>query len=449
MNFQQENDYLLKSFLKRTFFDNWRTGNKDLNFGSVEIELFPHCNLGCKYCYFIKNANHIYPKEIRDEDTMVKNVGIFIDWLQENGYNPNIDIFSGEPLSQEIGYRVLDVLYDKYKNALKKPTYISIPTNYTFLLDDNLIKRVEDQISKFASIGIRIALSASVDGLYMEDNRPIVNTKDFIVKEKSRDQSFYDKLFAFNKKHFFGFHPMVYSSRIEYWKQNFLWFQENFKKYDIPFFDIYLLEVRNKEWTVKQMAEFSDFIRFLMVWTFENVLQSDKDKFMDFIFKYKGYNILASSLSQTGRGLGCSLQSMLYVRMGDLNIIPCHRTAYKGKEVGQFQVYNNKIIDIKAKNPEIGIGVISLEGKAQPQCETCLIKYNCTLGCLGSQFEANGDEFSPIPTVCQLEHAKMLGLVKGAKEIGIWPRLKKYSSNNSVLYALPKLEQLIIEHEGE
>jgi hypothetical protein len=78
-----------------------------------------------------------------------------------------------------------------------------------------------------------------------------------------------------------------------------------------------------------------------------------------------------------------------------------------------------------------------------------LKKYNCTLGCLGSQFEANGDEFSPIPTVCQLEHAKMLGLVKGAKEIGIWPRLKKYSSNNSVLYALPKLEQLIIEHEGE
>jgi len=49
-----------------------------------------------------------------------------------------------------------------------------------------------------------------------------------------------------------GFHPMIYSNKIEYWIDNFLWFQKMFYKYGINPFNVYLLEVRNVEWLPQQ-----------------------------------------------------------------------------------------------------------------------------------------------------------------------------------------------------
>jgi len=42
---------------------------------------------------------------------------------------------------------------------------------------------------------------------------------------------------------------MIYSNMIEYWSDNFLWFMRNYVKYGIPLNNLYLLEIRNVEWS--------------------------------------------------------------------------------------------------------------------------------------------------------------------------------------------------------
>ncbi|NPV54654.1 MAG: hypothetical protein HPY71_14260, partial [Firmicutes bacterium] len=351
--------------------------------------------------------------------------------------------FSGELFAQELGFEVLEVMLAHYAGMQPelRPQAVVVPTNCTFLLDDELTGQVEKKIADFAALDIRLALSASVDGKYGEGNRPgcggvwLVSTVDTV-----RDDEYYERLFEFNARHGFGFHPMVYSRDIERWKDNFLWFQDGFKRHGIPPEFLYLLEVRNEEWTVEQIAEFADFISFLMRWVWDYT-NHDFERFGEFIFRKRGFNIL-NPFSTIGRGLGCSLQSMLYVRLGDLAIVPCHRTMYKGMEAGRFVLRDDRITGIEANNVEFLIGEIAFQGDTSPMCEVCLIKPLCSKGCLGSQFESTGDFFSPIPTVCQLEHAKLLGIIEGYKRIGMWNRFLTWIDEERA-FRLRKLERMI------
>jgi radical SAM protein with 4Fe4S-binding SPASM domain len=431
--FKQENDDLVASFLNHTYLKSWK--EKMPSFSRLELELGTACNLACKYCYYHKYGEQLFPAKIQNPEIAYKNLGIMLDWLIKNGYSPEIDFFSGEPFFQEIGFDCLKLILDKFKSASKKPKNIVVPTNYTFLLSKEKTKKVENLLSYAKKVGIPMFLSASFDGKYCEGNRPLR------TGEEIRDDEYYNKCFAFNKKWNFGFHPMIYSELIGNWKRNFLWFQDNLKKLKIPYWSLYLLEVRNVEWTQKQLKDFMDFLDFLMEWMFKTACNNDKEAFANAVLQNKVFNILSGPFVRTNRGLGCSVQTTMQLRLGDLSIVPCHRTSYRPYIEAKFKVKNNEIVGIEGNNPETMIGITTLEGNCLPFCETCPIKYICTKGCLGSQFETTGDMFSPIPTVCKLEHSKIISILSALRRLNLYDMIYSRLDKNQKL-SLDTLEEL-------
>ncbi len=431
VNFQEENNALMEGFFERTFYRGFKDpGNERfINYRSLEIILNYKCNLGCKYCYVHKFGDELYPLEYQDEETILKSLGVLLRWIKENGFDPKIEVFSGAVFAQDIGFKALHMILDVLKG---NNSQIVVPTNFTFLLSDVHTKRVEELMVKSREQEMPIVLSASFDGKYCEMNRPFRGTIEghgvsqegvwtwkYNDKKDPRDDGYYDRCFAFAKKWNCGFHPMVYSNGIELWKDNFLWFQEQYEKFGLRWQNLYLLEVRNVEWSPKQIKEYCDFIEFLIRWSYEKC-ECDFAKFKYFLFAQRGFNILHASLSTIGRGIGCSIQSTLVVRSGDLAIVPCHRTCYPHLIYGKFRVEGDRIVGIDAQNPELMIAVSSLTTQAFPYCETCIISSLCPSGCLGSQLEVTGDMFTPIPTVCKLYHAKIKTLISVFKDLGIY-----------------------------
>ena len=418
MSFKTENNKLLNSFFERTFFKGWVTnGERYENFRRIELILNSKCNLSCKYCYYTKHGRELYPDKISDTKIILDNLESLLNWMVSHEYAPDIDFFSGEPFFQDVGFEALYMILSKFHDAEKKPKAIVIPTNYTFLLDDILTDRVESLIG-YAQSNIPIHLSASFDGKFCEGNRPMKGKVD------RRDDAYYDECFRFNKRYGFGFHPMIYSELIEKWEDNFLWFQSMFKKFDIPFDGVYLLEVRNVEWSKLQLKEYANFLKFLIKWTFKNPCKSGVSNYLDFVFRRRGYNILSNCLTTIGRGVGCSLQSCLYVRLGDLAIVPCHRQSYDEFTLGHFKVKDGKVIEIESENPELAIAEVAFDHKTLPQCESCMIKNLCQGQCLGAMYEITGDPFSVIPSVCRLEHIKIRAMIEAYKELGIYGAIK-------------------------
>ena len=407
-----EDNELLTSFLNHTFFETWADMKNGLpNFQHLEFIVDTRCNLNCTYCYYARYGDQLYPQELQDPAVIMSNLDLVLDWLVKRQFVPHIEVFSGEPFFGETGYRVLHRILDRFELVDKKPPSIVVPTNYTFILRDEMIQKVEELLIRGRAVGIPITLSASIDGKYCEANRPFKRESD------SRDDAYYDKVFAFSKKWGFSFHPMIYSQHISDWKVNFLWFQAMLKKYDIPWSNIYLLEVRNAEWAAHDIEEYGRFIEFLTRWAFD-MCRRDKEQFVDFIFK-SGFNTLKSALSTVGRGLGCSIQSTFHLRLGDLAIVPCHRLSYPQFVTGHLEVENNQIAGVRAHNVELYLAIESLDGKNMPFCETCLIRSLCSLCCLGSNFETMGDLFSPIPSVCQLEHCRVRSMINVFEDLGV------------------------------
>lgn len=418
MSYQKENDEFLWHLLSNSFFRGWKHHEKAFeNFSRIELTFTPNCNLDCKYCYYARHGDELHPLEVRSVPNQRKNLATLLDFFVDNDYTPDIEFFSGEPLVTNFGLECLDAILTRFSDVEKKPKSIIVPTNFTFLLHDDKTEEVERLLVKSQEVGIRIFLSASFDGKYMEQNRP------FKFGPEVRDDAYYDKCFAFAKKWKCGFHPMVYSEGIELWEKNFLWFQEKFVEHGLPFDNIYLLEIRNKEWTTQQIKEFGQFVEFLVEWAY-NHLSGDTDKLTEFIIR-KGFNMLKSSLTTIGRGIGCSLQSVLYVRMGDLTMIPCHRTSYPPFNYGRFVVEDGKIMGVEAGNITLMNTILSFRTTALPYCEKCDIKTLCNGGCLGSQFETNGELFTPIPTVCAMYKQKMVSLARAYSRFGVYDKLTR------------------------
>lgn len=423
MGYNQENDTLVESFFKRTFHRNWKLPFKEgnPNFKCIEFFINATCNLSCKYCYIARYGDKLYPPEISSSEQILKNLDIVIDWIIENKYKQRVEFFSGEPMVQDVCLKVLETLIDRFSHVEIRPEIIVVPTNYSFLLEPEKEARVRKILEASRKTKVPICLSGSIDGKMCEVNRP------FKIKGvDGRDGAFYDKAFSIAKEYRFKFHPMLYSENIEKWKDNWLWFQAMLEKYKLPFNSIYLLEVRNIEWSQKQITDFEEFLTFLIHWTFKH-LGCNKARYINFLFD-DGYNILRSMYSTVGRGLGCSIQGVFMLRLGDLAWAPCHRTSYPSKIYAHMKVVNNKIVGFRANNPEMLMAVYTMDAKNQPYCEQCLIRTMCSLGCLGSQLEEMGDMFIPIPTVCQMEHAKIEAVNKAHNEIGVLGHILERSS---------------------
>lgn len=424
---KKEDDQIIKGFLSRTFFDGWKPENAENplygNYKKLEIQVNAACDLKCKYCYYAKYKTDLYNPKIAKHSLVLKNLDMLLEWLTKNGLEPQIEIFSGELFMQDVGFEVLDRVIDWHiDNGVDTP--IVVPSNFTFIMDDAKVERVESLLEKAQG---RIALSCSVDGKLCDANRPF--RKGDII----RDDAYYDKMFKFVKKWRFAFHPMVYSAEIEHWKDNFLWYQENMKKHDIPFVNIYLLEVRNAEWNKRQLREFYKFMRFLVNWTWNmSKDQVAPEMFPQYVFDNRVFNMF-SMFGTVGRGVGCSMQSTIQLRLGDLTTSVCHRAAYKPHNLWKFVTDGKEIVDIKSLNHNLAIAVGSLDFKASPFCSYCSIRDLCNGQCLGAMYETTGDPFLPIPTVCALEHAKVAGMMDELKALGLyhhfysWAQAKQYS----------------------
>ena len=424
--FQEENKVLIENFLNRTFLKSWANPHPEIktdadnyffgNYSSLELDTSYACSNKCKYCYSVAHAKEYYPaKALLQTKNIFKNAKIVLDWLEEKNFQPRLELFGGDALSQNVGYMILNEVLAKSIKGHPVCREMVIPTNMNFLFDDNKTKEVEEFIEIGQKYNTPIFLSASIDGLYMEDNRPL-------TINKVRDANFYDKLFRFTKKHGIGFHPMIYSNNIENWIDNFKWFQEKFREYNISPTNIYLLEVRNPEWTEQQCKDLYKFMRWLAVWVSKQII-GRADPVKELFRNHWGYNILVNPFSQTGRGMGCSFQSCIYLRLGDLTVFPCHRLFYDYFKLFTFKTKDGKIEGIDVHNPELFIATNAMHGKNFPMCEQCVIREMCNQQCLGSSFESTGDMFIPDPAVCRMSHYKILGILHGFKKSGMLDKI--------------------------
>ena len=58
-----------------------------------------------------------------------------------------------------------------------------------------------------------------------------------------------------------------------------------------------------------------------------------------------------------------------------------------------------------------------------PYCAECPINELCLGQCLGAQYESNKSLFVPIPTVCALEHAKLITALTKFEEYGVFNKI--------------------------
>ena len=418
--YQQENQEVGDWVLENYFFKHFKKDAENLYAKGLELIISPRCNLGCKYCYVHRFRKQIFDESIFDEEAIVTNLKKILKWLAKNEYNPNIEIFSGELLGQEIGFKVLDIIYE-HEAALPKElrnTFITIPTNFTFVCDEATHQRVNDILNKFQEIGITIGLSASFDGKYMEQNRPFLHDLD-IPLHVNRDDEYYDKVFQYIKDTGSGIHPMVYSKNIDKWPQNWDWFQEMMQKYEIPWESIYLLQVRNEEWTEQNVQDLQKFIEHLYAFVWEKV-NHNPEFLINFLLKCNGFNLLGEPFSTTGRGLTCGIQSQLTIRVSDMMCYPCHRLGYKDLYFGQFVDDEEKVLRFNCVNPELMTAIFSAHKSQLAYCNSCGIKDLCVGTCLGSQYESNRNMFTPIPSVCVVMHAIVATSIKCLKKYGAY-----------------------------
>lgn len=418
--YEQENQMLADDFLQTYFFNSFHKSVKGPSKKDLELIISPKCNLGCRYCYIHKHRKDIFDENIFNEEITLKNLKLVLSWMEKHEFNPNLDLFSGELFAQEIGFKILEIIYEHEARIAPdlRCQAITIPTNFTFLNSDELTTRIKDLQAKFLELDIFLFLSASFDGLHMEQNRPYTKNLDFKLNI-DRDEAYYDKVFEFCSEQHCGLHPMIYSKNIEHWKDNFLWFQEMMEKHDIAWEYLYLLNVRNEEWDDESISQYMKFIEFLYDWTFEKV-GNDPELLVNFILKAHGFNILQTPFSINDRGLTCGLQQSLNLRLSDLMIYPCHRTGYEQYYCGQFVPDENEVLKYQNKRAELLITAYSVHKEGFPGCAECPVNILCTGQCIGACHESNNNLFVPIPTVCVTTYALLAATIKGLKKCGAY-----------------------------
>lgn len=396
---QAENQALFTGFLERYFYTDFR---KPGGQHQLELVFSPKCNLGCTYCYVHKYYGETFPDHLYDAERSIANSRKVLAWMREKRFVCDINIFSGELLAQRAGYDLLDMMVCFYEEteARLRPRCITVPTNFTFLLRPEATFQVEDFIRRFAQLDIRLFLSASFDGKHMEQNRPYVGDLD-VPLEAQRDDAYYDRVFRFIARHGFGLHPMVYSQGIEHWQENFMWFQEKMAVHGIPWDSLYLLQVRNAEWTEAQNKACYDFVRYLLRYEYERC--GGLHAFLKHYCGTKngGFNIGRNCFIQTDRGLSCALQTNLCIRASDLSVFPCHRLMYGHHRIGRYVEDEQEVLAFEAENAALGLAAYGCSFRHFPVCINCPMRLFCVGGCLGSQYETTGSLFVPIPSVCQ------------------------------------------------
>lgn len=437
-NYVKEQKELLTSFLEVHCFKNWkilpsqRTGEEYVN--SLEMMVSPVCNTSCSYCYMKNYSDFLYPCSCNKE-ILLQNCHKIMKWLYKENYYPgSIEIFSGEFFNLPFWKEYLDIIFNFLgKMPEGKCIPVIIPTNGTFFFSEEKTQELQNYFDFLYEKGFIIFLSISVDGKYLDnETRPLKNGKLY-------NDEFYNRMFTFGARNELSYHPMIGAKGIEKWIENFDWYIDNIQKYyKIPKKEalkrLYLLEVRNPDWKSQELKEFENFLNHIMDVLFEDC-SSKEEKFN--LLLNNNLNILAPLISSIGRGLGCSFQQCLDIRMGDLAIVQCHRTAYEELLGGYLNISEKGKLNIKPKNVNSYILSNSFDFKYMPKCEDCPISSFCNGPCIGCNYEVNKDLYTVVPTVCDLEYSKILTMICRIQKEGLLDRilgiLHDGSSKNQML----------------
>ena len=444
--FQMEQNALLQNIINplygywQDFGDLWYNGKSIIDYKleglTLELYITPECNQNCEYCYLVKNRDEIYPKEIRDHDTIINNLNILLQYYKSQGFAfPRIDLFSGEIWGYTLGNRVFDTILKAIQDGLYIREIV-IPSNMSFLANEKTAKMVQQYIDKFLIEGSMIIFSASVDGKIIEEKtRPYVGGEKITLQKKNDD--FYDRLFKFLNANHYCIHPMVSAAGIEHWIENYDWWWEQYKKYQITStwhnFSMFL-EVRNDDWTDEKILSYLKVVNHMIEKDMEEIYHNenieefycDKLKHIDYLLINKDgtktskcatdkQSYLPYDLSSSNTP-GCTVNKMLCIRLGDLSIVPCHRTSYNKFIYGHYNIENNKITGLTAENINLPLYIYTGNFMGAMNCGTCPNVY-CIKGCFGAQYEATGEILYPIRSVCELGYAKTLFLYYKHQEI--------------------------------
>lgn len=422
--FQKEQDELLQTVLNYRFFYPWQESDEDKNLFSLkndanlEIYLTNECNQNCKYCYLQKYPD-LYPSDKLNHDLILKNLEIFYNYLIKNNYSiPKAEFYSGEIWNTNFGLDVLELTINYIKKGLKVGWWM-IPSNCSFVDNQIQMLKIQTYIDKFNQLGQPLIFSISIDGKVLEeDSRP--------RKIGRKEEEFWENIFVFAKHNNFSFHPMISAKFVDKWKENYLWWEQQSKKYGYDDPKIMMLEVRDGDWTDENIASYLDFLEFLLQKYLKEKFKNNIKEMANNLFfirrvttnLFSGYHPLG--IPQTDTFIGCTCATDLTVRIGDLSIAPCHRLAYNKYLYGKFIVENNEIIGIESNNPQAAIKILmSNFNLASYKCDTCLYNKFCLKGCFGSQYENLGDPFFPVKSVCNLFKKKYSYLLKRYEELGI------------------------------
>jgi len=418
--YQNENAELFKTFMEATFFYNFRNGSRDskeenlkLNYTGLELNISPVCDLGCKYCYLDRYGKGLYQNKKIDPKIIVKNLEKLLRFSLKNKlYFETLEIFSGDPFYLPYIWEIFDMMLTYFSEMELKvrPRSVSVPTNVSFLrYKDGSKQKFLEYKKKFKKIDVRLGLSLSIDGPFLDkQNRPSK------VDNSTYNAKFYQEVVGYASEYKAGCHPMIYSQNIDFWMDTFLWFGENIDS-------LYLLEVRNAEWSVEQCNDLATFIRFAINFIFYKLCDGEKKKFMDFMKTSRYFNLFSHPFVTIGRGFGCSLQSSFHLQLHDMVVSPCHRSSYDFMKTANLEFSDDGLeYQVVPNNVELFLAEQVSDYTRLNPCSSCAINLICAGPCVGSNYETTGEIFTVSPSVCRMEHAKARSILKGYKEIGVF-----------------------------
>lgn len=445
-NMDDEN-YFNNYLDSKVFTNNYNKNSniKNITFSPLSFELIirPECNQKCDYCYITQYGDKLYPvnERINNEQILINLQKIFNFVKNKQSFIKKWEIFAGDLFYDDLWFDVMDIFYDYYVNLFKEypvlleylqtnNTVIKIanPNNCSFCHNKEQINKVQEYIDKFAKINIRIYFSYSHDGPYSMDLR----------EKQELSEEYYDEVFNFLNNNNFGSHPMISAEGIDNAIQNYEWWKNQQKKYYIHnknYYNGYLpmfLEVRNDGWTEEKIQKYLKLLDYMLedrlkmcnndilnlTYNLFNKSSSHHYKIKDFLPPLHCNDLIRlRTINKQNARHECVLGHAICIKLNNLTIVPCHRMAYPQFEAGvltdnsRFKIKNNIHAYFNMKE----ISPLNLPG-----CSVCEYRFFCMKGCIGSQYESNGDYLIPVRSVCKLLKAKIDFLFKKYHELGLF-----------------------------